>query len=332
MPSEILALTFTERAADEMQARVDLLVPYGHADTAVHTFHAFGDRLLREHGHELGLPPSPRVITRPEAVLLLREHLFELGLERYRPLSDPTRNLDALVELFCRAKDEGVDPETFRAAADELAAGAGAVLEGATDDGERGVARALLDESRGQQELARAFAAYQALLAARGLHRLQRPGVAGGAPAGRAAVGRGPASTRRFRYVLVDEGQDADPMQLALMRLVAGHGNVTVVGDDDQAIYAFRGAAVESLRGLSAWYPGLTRVVLRRNHRSREPDPRGRAPAHQPQRAAPIARHQLKLASRDGSSQMRIAYCAPNTCMSPTPASGRSCPAGWRPR
>src|SRR4051812_10186595 len=45
LPSEILALTFTERAADELQARVDLLVPYGHADTAVHTFHAFGDRL-----------------------------------------------------------------------------------------------------------------------------------------------------------------------------------------------------------------------------------------------------------------------------------------------
>ena len=49
-PSEILALTFTERAADEMQARVDLLVPYGQADTAIHTFHAFGDWMLREHG------------------------------------------------------------------------------------------------------------------------------------------------------------------------------------------------------------------------------------------------------------------------------------------
>ncbi len=269
-PSEILALTFTERAADEMQARVDVLVPYGHADTAIHTFHAFGDRLLREYGYELGLPPAPRVITRPEAVMLLRERLFDLGLERFRPLSDPTRNLDAIVDLFCRAKDEGIDPERFQAAADELAAGAVAVLGLATDDGERAIARAVLDEAGGQRELAEAFGRYQAILAERGLldfsdqvslavRLLQdRPSVA-------AQV------ARRFRYVLVDEGQDADPMQLELMRLVAEHGNVTVVGDDDQAIYTFRGAAVESLRGLHGWFPGLRRVVLRRNHRSRGP-------------------------------------------------------------
>jgi len=269
-PSEILALTFTERAADEMQARVDTLVPYGHADTAIHTFHAFGDRLLREYGYELGLPPAPRVITRPEAVMLLRERLFDLGLDRFRPLSDPTRHLDSLVEVFGRAKDEGIDPRSFRAAADELAAGAAAVLEAAADDGERRLAHALLDEAAGQRELAEAFGAYQALLAERGLLdfsdqvalavRLlqERPSVA-------------MQVSRRFRYVLVDEGQDADPMQLELMRLVAGHENVTVVGDDDQAIYTFRGAAVESLRGLQGWYPGLRRVVLRRNYRSRGP-------------------------------------------------------------
>ena len=90
-PSQILALTFTERAADEMQARVDLLVPYGQADTAIHTFHAFGDWLLREHGHAIGRPMDPRVIGRAEAIVLLRERLFELGLKRYRPLGDPTR-------------------------------------------------------------------------------------------------------------------------------------------------------------------------------------------------------------------------------------------------
>jgi DNA helicase II / ATP-dependent DNA helicase PcrA len=270
VPAEILALTFTERAADEMQARVDLLVPYGHADTAVHTFHAFGDRLLREHGHELGLPPAPRVITRPEAVMLMRERLFELGLDRYRPLSDPARNLEALVDLFCRAKEEGIDPETFGAAADELAAGAAGILALAGDDGERAVAVALGDEARGQQELGRAYTRYEAILRERGLLDFgdqvslavtllrERPSIA-------AQV------ARRFRYVLVDEGQDADPMQLELMRAVAAHGNVTVVGDDDQAIYTFRGAAVESLRSLGSWYPGLRRILLRRNYRSRGP-------------------------------------------------------------
>ncbi len=119
-PSEILALTFTDRAANEMQARVDELVPYGYVDTAVHTFHAFGDRLIREFAFELGLPSDPRVLTRAEAVIFLRERLFELGLDRYRPLGDPTRFLAALVGIFSRAKDEDVDAQVFLAHAQRL--------------------------------------------------------------------------------------------------------------------------------------------------------------------------------------------------------------------
>ena len=117
---EILALTFTDNAAEEMQARVDLLVPYGQADAAVHTFHAFGDRLIREFAFELGLPGDARLLNRAEAVVLLREHMFELNLERYRPLGDPTRFLGALVDLFNRAKDEDI-------AADQLVAYAAVV-------------------------------------------------------------------------------------------------------------------------------------------------------------------------------------------------------------
>jgi DNA helicase-2/ATP-dependent DNA helicase PcrA len=111
LPREILALTFTDNAAEEMQARVDVLVPYGQADAAVHTFHAFGDRLVREFAFELGLPGDARLINRAEAIVLLREHMFELGLERYRPLGDPTRFLGALVDLFHRAKDEDVSAQ-----------------------------------------------------------------------------------------------------------------------------------------------------------------------------------------------------------------------------
>src|SRR5688500_15839928 len=99
-PRDILALTFTDNAAREMQARVDLLVPYGQADAAIHTFHAFGDRLVREHAFELGLPGDVRLINRAEGIVLLREHLFELGLNKYRPLGDPTRFLGALVDAF----------------------------------------------------------------------------------------------------------------------------------------------------------------------------------------------------------------------------------------
>jgi hypothetical protein len=78
-PSEILALTFTDKAAEEMAVRVDQLVPYGYTDTAISTFHAFGDALIREYALELGLPTDVRVLSRPE-VDFLREHLFEFDL------------------------------------------------------------------------------------------------------------------------------------------------------------------------------------------------------------------------------------------------------------
>ncbi len=109
-PSEILALTFTDRAALEMTERVDRLVPYGYTDTVISTFHAFGDRLLRDHALEAGLSDRSTVMSRAEQVIFLREHLFELPLDRYRPLGDPTRFLHALVTLISRARDEDVDP------------------------------------------------------------------------------------------------------------------------------------------------------------------------------------------------------------------------------
>jgi DNA helicase-2/ATP-dependent DNA helicase PcrA len=101
-PSEILALTFTDKAAEEMAVRVDQLVPYGYTDTAISTFHAFGDSLIRDYALELGLPTDVRVLTRPEVVIFLREHLFEFALDVYRPLGDPTRFLAALATLFSR--------------------------------------------------------------------------------------------------------------------------------------------------------------------------------------------------------------------------------------
>jgi superfamily I DNA/RNA helicase len=89
LPSQILALTFTERATEEMQERVDELVPYGQADCAIHTFHALGDGIVREYGFELGLPDALTVI-RAEAAVLLSDHLFD-------PLAQTARGPDAVL-------------------------------------------------------------------------------------------------------------------------------------------------------------------------------------------------------------------------------------------
>ena len=258
-PSEILALTFTEKAAAEMQVRVDQLVPYGYTDTTIGTFHAFGDRLIREYALELGLPSDIRVLSRAETVIFLREHLFAFELERYRPLGDPTRFLGSLATLFSRCKDEDVSPAAYAAHAASLAEAAAA----APDDD------VLAEEAARQAELARAYARYQELLEANGCIdfgdqvalalRLVRT-----SPAARAEIGA------RFRYVLVDEFQDTNRAQSELVSIVAeSHRNLTVVGDDDQSIYRFRGAAISNILGFRDRYPAARTIVLRRNYRSR---------------------------------------------------------------
>ncbi|MGH7357980.1 MAG: UvrD-helicase domain-containing protein, partial [Candidatus Rokuibacteriota bacterium] len=257
-PEEILALTFTDKAALEMEERVDVLVPYGYADVRISTFHAFGDWLLREHALELGLTPAFRVLNRAEQVLFLRARLFELPLDHFRPLGDPTRHLQALTGLFGRAKDEDVSPEAYLGYAAGLAAEAAAH----PDDAER------RDLAARTLELARTYGAYRDLMAREGfvdfgdqIHlalRLfrERPYVLA-------------SYQKRFRYVLVDEFQDTNHAQFELVKLLAGrHRNVTVVGDDDQAIFRFRGASMSNILGFAATYPDARRVVLVQNYRS----------------------------------------------------------------
>jgi DNA helicase-2/ATP-dependent DNA helicase PcrA len=256
-PREILALTFTDAAAEEMQARVDVLVPYGHAGAAIHTFHALGDRLVREYAFELGLPGDVRLITRAEAVVLLRDNLFALGLERYRPLGDPARFLGALVDLFGRAKEEGIDPA-------RLASYAARVAARATTEAEHDASAALAEQQA-------AYSAYQSLLARRGLiDHGDQLALAGRLLAERPAVRQ--EVVARYRYLLVDEFQDMNRAQVDLLfELTPAGRNVTVVGDLDQAIYTFRGAATDNARRFAQANPDLSRVILRRNYRSRDP-------------------------------------------------------------
>jgi DNA helicase-2/ATP-dependent DNA helicase PcrA len=256
-PEEILALTFTDKAALEMEERVDVLVPYGYADVRIATFHAFGDWLLRENALEVGLTPAFRVLNRAEQVLFLRARLFELPLEHFRPLGDPTRHIRALVALFGRCKDEDVAPEAYLAHAEALAVDATA----RDDDAER-------DEAARQHELARAYGAYQALMAREGVADFGDQ-IVYGLRLFRARPYVLARYQRRFRYILVDEFQDTNHAQFELVKLLAaGHRNVTVVGDDDQAIFRFRGASMSNVLGFDRAYPDARRVVLTENHRS----------------------------------------------------------------
>jgi len=260
-PSEILALTFTEKAAAEMEGRVDQLVPYGYTDTWISTFHAFGDRVLREQALEIGIAPDFRVLSRPEQFIFFRDRLFEMPLERYRPLGDPTRYISALLTLISRAKDEDISAETYEAYALQLQARA------AEDPWQTEVS----DRAAAHLELARTSQAFQRLLGEAGLVDFgdlivlplqlfrDRPDILR-------------RYQERFRYILVDEFQDTNHAQFELVKLLAStHRSLTVVGDDDQSIYKFRGAAISNILGFTAAYPEARQVVLTENFRSTQP-------------------------------------------------------------
>lgn len=251
-PEEIVALTFTEKAANEMEIRVDQLVPYGYTQTFVGTFHSFGERLLRRWALEAGLPPDFSLLNAVQSAALLRDHLFDIKLDLLRPAGNPAKYADALVRLFSRAKEELVSPVEYQEFAEKLTA---------KTDAEKLI--------RTQQlEIAAAYAAYEEVLAQEGLvdfadlvakpyHVLRaRPDIL-------------EKVQSEVRFLLVDEFQDTNVAQNELVMLLAGEqANVMVVGDDDQAIYKFRGAALSNILQFRDRFPRAKIATLRKNYRS----------------------------------------------------------------
>jgi DNA helicase-2/ATP-dependent DNA helicase PcrA len=257
-PHEILAVTFTEKAAAQMQERVDLNTPIGLNDAGIKTFHGFGDEVFREFALELGRSGELRVLSGAEQVIFVREHLYDLPLRRYRPAGDPLRHVRALLDLFGRARDEDVSPEAYAAYAAKLRA---AVGEGIDAD-----VRA--DEAEIQEELSAVYAAYTTLKESAGVIDFgDQIALCLG------LLREHPAAARRlqnrYRYVLVDEFQDTNAAQFTLLKaLVEPHRNITVVGDDDQSIFAWRGATLGNFDAFREAYPEATVVTLVENRRS----------------------------------------------------------------
>jgi DNA helicase-2/ATP-dependent DNA helicase PcrA len=258
-PEQILALTFTDKAAQEMQERVDILLPLGQSMCNLMTFNAFGNAILKEFALELGLEPKFRVLSTAEQVIFLRRRLFDLPLRRYRPLGSPISCLRDLTRHISRLKDEVITPEVYLGWAEKITKVA--------QDSQR---PDWIDRADSQRELAACYAAYQKLCAKDAcmdygdqiflcLELLRsRPHVLERLRA-------------RYRYVLVDEFQDTNLAQFELVSLlVEHHRQLTVVGDDDQSIYAFRGAAISNILGFQERFPDATHIVLTENYRSRQ--------------------------------------------------------------
>src|SRR5260221_9926680 len=121
-PSNILALTFTEKAAQEMETRIDEILPYGYTTLWIETFHAFCDRILRQEAINIGLNPRFDLLTEAESLLFLRKHLFDFHLDYFRPLGNPMKFLQGMLTHFSRLKDDDITPQQYIKYAEKLKA------------------------------------------------------------------------------------------------------------------------------------------------------------------------------------------------------------------
>ena len=262
----ILGLTFTNKAAGEMKARVVRATGERGKDVTLATFHAFCEGLLKEAA------PERLMIDKVDHWILLRRNLERLKLDKYRRLADPGQFLNDFVEFFSRCQDELVSAEDYQLYADGLAAQLDA--ERATLDEDTFKERA--EEVALQQEIARAYRASEELL--REKKRVSFGSLITGAVELLETNDELRSTLQeKYRYILVDEFQDTNIAQLRLLELLAGgKRNIVAVGDNDQAIYRFRGASFGSfklfLERFAGWREGEDstrfRVSLVENYRS----------------------------------------------------------------
>ena len=295
-PDSILALTFSNRAAEEMRIRVAQIEPDAAAHIWTGTFHAFGLELLRKYGSHLGLPPRPAVLDPVDALFLLEQELPALQLNHYQNLYEPATYLSDILGAISRAKDELVGPAEYAELANRMAQKATTAEE--------------VEAAEKAQEVARVYAHYQALLEKD--HLLDFGDLIFRSVA---LLRTNPELAQQLRqaysHVLVDEYQDVNRASGLLLKEIAGSGaGLWVVGDARQSIYRFRGAAPANIGLFTADFPNAEVQSLEYNYRSRPAVARlfsALAPQMRASQNLPFVEWQVKRDDSPGTVLLEVA-------------------------
>ncbi len=315
-PDEILALTFTEKAATEMEERVDLLMPLGYYDKWISTFHSFCERILKNHALDIGLPNDFELLDGVRQWIFIYKNFEKFDLDYYKPLGSPNRFIDALLTHFSRCKDELITPGDYLNYAEGLRlnsdqskmtrthttptvssrvhpkrSNSKEKIASSSSLASLGTGLAMTEpiessEIARLEEVANAYHTYQKLMVDNNYldfgdlinYALElfkkRPNIL-------------KYYRQKFKYIMVDEFQDTNFAQFQLVKLLAGDDerssdtnpstrfarsghNLTVVGDDDQSIYKFRGASVSNILKFKQEYPDSKQITLTDNYRSKQ--------------------------------------------------------------
>lgn len=232
-PWSILAVTFTNKAANEMRSRIEAMLSQNAAGMWIGTFHGLAHRLLRRHWREAGLAESFQILDAEDQLRAVKRSLQALGLDEAKW---PPRQALAFINA---RKDEGLRAQHIEPGDDPFSR---RMLEIYTHYDEACQQAGVVDFAELLLRALELLRDHDGLLA----HYQER-----------------------FRHLLVDEFQDTNAVQYAWLRLLAGaSGRLFVVGDDDQSIYGWRGARIENILGMERDYPDVLTVRLEQNYRS----------------------------------------------------------------
>ncbi len=270
-PESVLALAFTNKSADEMRARLGAMVGASIAERVrLSTCHAFGRGLVRRFGDRLGLPPEPDQMDSAQRKRFVRRIILEQDLFRARAGENAVALAGEMCAFLAQCRCEGVSPEQYAAWVRRR--------RRALESGDHALDPEALEAERARlpedEDRARLFEAYE--------RRILREGALTfdediWLPLRLLRERRDVAAFMRdeCRHIVVDEFQDWNPSQIDLLAALAppprGAGrppDICVVGDDDQSIYAFRGADDQAFRRFADLYPARQTVELRTNYRS----------------------------------------------------------------